>query len=411
MNIFIRISKFVLAAIIVIVLGGFGGWYFYIHKSIKNTEAADDARGTGDAPSFGGSIGNTLGNLGFSFGKDAPRDEKNKAAPRLWQVSRSPAAGQGFASSGSKLYFAERATGNVLTADPTTSIVERLTNTLFPKTYEAFFAPDGSVILRSVSADGAITTYAATLGTTTPSVNATSTPETLKGVDFADGITAIVAYPPRQLGYLMLEKEGGVAVMTSDWGGGKQKTIAHVPLSNWRMSRTLDGKLVLTQKATDDVPGYAYVLAENGTLQPLIGNAPGLTTLARGGGVLIYGTSGGGAVALYARSSQTATSVKLPIQTTAEKCVWAPGPALIAYCAAAQSLSPVGYLLGLYRGAIHTADAWYEVDVSAGTATPIFSPEATLSLDVEDPVIDASGTYIAFRNAADKSLWMFRVDQ
>jgi hypothetical protein len=121
--------------------------------------------------------------------------------------------------------------------------------------------------------------------------------------------------------------------------------------------------------------------------------------------------------------------VSLPIKTISEKCVWAPsnapqsgapgghsvaqnviaGKELVAYCAV--PVSPVSgtYLRDWYRGAVHSEDSWWKVDVSAGTVERIFSPDANLSLDVENPSIDGNGSYIAFMNAADKSLWMLRI--
>ena len=62
-----------------------------------------------------------------------------------------------------------------------------------------------------------------------------------------------------------------------------------------------------------------------------------------------------------------------------------------------------------YRGALHTSDAWWKIDVSAGTAQTLYTPDSGTSFDAEHPVIDESGGYIAFTNAADKSLWMLRI--
>ncbi|TSC61006.1 MAG: hypothetical protein Athens041674_904, partial [Parcubacteria group bacterium Athens0416_74] len=140
--------RYIVAAIIVVLLGGLGGWYMFINKQIDSTEARDAARGYGASQTFGDGIGSTINNLvgdviGGILGND--KDTNAASAPKLWQITRTPVAGHGFASSSPRLYFAERASGNILLADPTTTNVQRLTNTLIPKVLEAYFANDGSV--------------------------------------------------------------------------------------------------------------------------------------------------------------------------------------------------------------------------------------------------------------------------
>jgi hypothetical protein len=66
-----------------------------------------------------------------------------------------------------------------------------------------------------------------------------------------------------------------------------------------------------------------------------------------------------------------------------------------------------------YRGEIHTSDEWWKIDATTGSTTMIYSPKVSnnVSIDVDRPVIDATGNYIAFINAADKSLWMLKIPQ
>jgi len=75
-----------------------------------------------------------------------------------------------------------------------------------------------------------------------------------------------------------------------------------------------------------------------------------------------------------------------------------------------QRPTPADFLDLWHRGEVHTADAWWRVDMSAGSTELLYSP-GDIMLDVESPVIDDEGEYIAFMNAADKSLWLLRIKE
>ena len=402
-----HILRYVLAAIVVILLGGLAGWYMFVHKQVAATQAIDAARGFGTAASFGSSAGSNYANTSGSpaaMTSSVQTSSAGNPAPRLWRVTAAPVAGSGFAASSTRVYFAERSSGNILIADPSDSSVSRITNTLFPKIYEAFFAADGSVMLRSVTDTGTVTTFAGTVGTTTA-----GGPSELRGTYLPQNIVAMSVRSPKQVLFLVNAPGGGVAGATAAWNGSSQKPVFVSALSNWRVWWLADGRMLLAQKPSDDVTGYAFVL-KGGALQDLL-NAPGLSILPRSGSTaLLYSTSAGGETGLFTQTSASTSPIRLALRTVADKCVWAPGTALIAYCAVPQTApARAGYLQSWYRGALHTSDAWWKIDVSAGTAQILYTPGATVSIDVENPVVDTTGAYISFMNAADKSLWMLRI--
>ncbi|MBV9159750.1 MAG: hypothetical protein JO019_04105 [Candidatus Kaiserbacteria bacterium] len=404
MNNFSSAIKFFLAAAIVIILGALLGWYTFIHRQIAATDAESNARGT-TIPTFGGQTGSINANI--SGTADTGEAPPGKAAPRLWHVTKNPVAGDGFASATSTIYFAELSSGNVLIGDPSTSAVVRLSNTLMPKSYEARFAPDGSVILRSVGESGAVQTYAARLATSTESVDSTSTPMMLKGLYLPQDILEITTVPALKLLYLISDNVGGASLIQSDWSGATQKKLFSSPLLEWQLQVSPENTIVLTQKAADNLPGSAYALSGS-TLRPLVENVPGLILRIGKGGAMLYSSSNG-APDLYAQASASAAPVHLPIRTSADKCVFA-ASGLTAYCAV-PTANPGGYLSARFQGTVHTSDSWYRIDMSAGTAEKFFTPDPSIALDVENPQIDANGLYLAFQNGADRSLWMLRIMQ
>ena len=453
-----HVLEFTAAAIIVMMLGGLAGWYFFIKGETAQIQTADTARGFGtDAPFSSGSnsgvvtqgttgqpsggtgdgtsspglfsrIANTLtfgwwGNSSFDagtgitdflpFGNSGPTDDDGDGKPddvttppppRLWRVSAAPAAGIGFIDGTANLRFVERANGNVWSADPATGAVGRITNTLMPKTYDALFSRDGSVILRSISDSGLISTFAAVASST----SATTTYMKLEGVYLPSNIGTIAVSPStRKLLYLTTNAQGTTAT-EANWRDGERKVLFTSALSQWNI-QWLTEKIFAVQKAADGASGYAFEV-KSSALIPKLRNLPGLTYLPRAGSTaILFGTSENGNVRLYSEAAEDATPVELPIHTTAEKCVWAPGAGLIAYCAVPQEINTRLYLLDSYRGAGHTSDAWWKVDVSAGTAEQFETPQTDGGIDVFRPLMSEVGTHIAYLNARDMTIWVLRI--
>jgi len=423
--------RFTALAVAVMALGALAGWYLFVSRQVDANDARNQARGFGNTVSFGGSIGSALGNLfggddgqsGISTligsvidgirGTDGESAESNQA-PRVWKITQTPVAGFGFTSSSSKLYFAERSSGNILTADPAETKIERLTNTLFAKTYEALFASDGSVILRSISDNGQIVSYAAVMATNT-SPAAGDTLKKLEGVYLPQNIISIDARPSSKELFFILKEGDGSAGITSNWLGGSQGRVFSSALSDWNAFVLADGARFVAQKPSDDVLGYAFkVLPSQNTSSvgglEKIAAQPGLSVLPRTRSTaVLYSSVSGGIISLYARTATDGTEIRLPVRTIAEKCVWSPDTRLIAYCAVPQTTPARGFLRNLFDGSTHTSDAWYRVDVAANSAEQIFVPDSTISFDVEAPAIDVSGAHIGFMDREDKSLWLLRI--
>ncbi len=408
-----KVIQFVLAAILVMIIGGFGGYYFFIKNKTEQTVTESAGRGS-DTSSFGGSVGSTFENMTSQGSSGTSTAELGKQAPRLWHVTKTPVAGFGFAAGGQGVFIAERATGNILRADPGVSTINRMTNTLFPKVRDALFSRSGDVILRATNDSGMITSFAGTFATTTV-VTSTSTPNVLEGTYLPSNIVAI-DIPNNQASskgvfFMTQLPEGGSVGVTSSWKGAGVKKVFSSPLSQWHAQALPDGRVVIVQMASDDVAGYSFIVSPAGAMKPLVSGEPGLTLAHHEtADAYLYGTSRGSELSLYVKSGSK-PAVKLPINTTADKCIWAPGAGLIAYCAVPSAPTPAQFLLQWYQGAVHTNDVWWKIQGGEGTAERFFVADTRTSYDVEDPMIDESGTYLGWRDAADKSLWLLRISE
>ncbi len=408
-----KIIQFTLAALIVMIVGGFGGWYFFIKSKTAQTIADAGGRGS-DSTSFTGQVGSTYRNITADQPGSSTVAEIGKQAPRLWHVTKTPVAGFGFGPGGTSVYIAERATGNILRADPQTSSILRLTNTLIPKVRDALFSRSGDVILRSTNDAGTITSFAATIATTTV-ITSTSTANVLEGTYLPPDIVAIdvANNQPTSHGLFFMTHlpEGGSLGVSANWKGGSVKKIFSSPLFQWRAQLLADGRVVITQSASDDIAGYSFMVAANGVTRTLMSDVRGLTVLHHEtSAAYLYGSSDAGKLSLYVKVGSS-KAVKLSIETTADKCTWAPGTGLIAYCAVPTTETGASYLTNWYQGVTHTKDVWWKIQASEGTAERFFVPDTRAEFDVEDPAIDETGSYIGWRNAADKSLWMLRISE
>jgi len=396
-------------AAIVIILGALTFWYFFIQAKQEKVMGEDAARGAGLAPpSLGSIVGSTYENIISSLSTLVSGDggPESGELPRLSQVGKTPTAGLGFVgnASSTRLRFVERSTGYIFDVDPTTGTLERLTNTLIPYVYEAIVAKKG-VILRGADDTNTITTVVGTISASS-STSANANPLVQRALP--DGIRAIATSPT---GDEVVYINGGEGVFTGSrvtWDGAKPQHLFSSNLSGWQIRLALKDRTVIVQKPSDNVAGSAYVVGGGGTLLPLIRDVQGLTVLPSASSkALLYGESSG-SLSLFVRADDTSTSERLPIRTIADKCTWDHGTKPVAYCAVPQGIPPADFLDSRNRGETHTADAWWKVDAGAASAELLFSP-GSAELDVENPVVDDEGNYIAFINARDKTLWLLRI--
>ena len=307
-----------------------------------------------------------------------------------------------------RLRYVERSSGHVFDADPETGSIVRLTNTLMPKIYEAIIT-ENHIIVRSLDAGDAITTFVGSIATSTQEDGATSTMRALAGVQLAKNIMYVSADPRSTALFYTVKDTDGVLGIRSEWNGTKQKQIFRSALMNWRSTLLQDGRTILAQAPLDSTLTHAYELKGDGSLVRLLDPAPGLTILPRSGGALLWGSSSGGSLGLFVKVNPSASSVQLPIRTIADKCVWAKADSPIAYCGVPQGIVARNFIDEWYRGAAHSSDAIWRVDAGAGSAELVYAPPTGTSIDVENLTLDSKGDYLSFTNAADKSLWLFRL--
>ena len=330
--------------IVVLLLGGLAGWFFYLHSQTQQTATASAGRDLGSAaPSFGESTGSTQANQAVATQSTnvnaSGTGYASNASSTLWEIDRAPVAGMGFIDTQTDeyIYYVERANGYVFSAHPSAHTITRLTDTLTPKIYSVQFANDGSFIEQSLDSGGNVTTFLGGLSASTSAgqsaVNAGSTDtqggqfQSVDGAFLPTNIRAIALNPTtRSLFYLLEDAHGGVDGISMQWDGTKRKQVFTSLISSWNPTVLDDGTIVLLESPADGMSGYAYTVKGTGILTPIVRNVPGLTILPKSSSpLLLYGASAGNGLSLY--EIATSAPAVLPIGTIADKCVWLPGRA------------------------------------------------------------------------------------
>ncbi len=465
---FTTIATVILIAILVMCIGGLAGWYVVLRMKGQTINFSDAMRGFGIGTPSAGENGSNAGNIGIGggggggftvggtgsggiggtnaagesgtgsdggfgnsdSGSGTSTNSTGKSGtsslptivyrtPRLWHVTKTPVAGFAFATSAPSAFFAERSTGYMFRADPVSGEILRRTNTLLPKTYEAFVARNGAALYRNVNeTTGAVQTFSGIMGS-----SSSSNLGSFVGVNLRNNILALDANADAKTIFFVIAGDDGKFLgITEPWiygKSGKEKTIFTSTIASWRPYVLSDGRFLIAVKPQDGVPGYAYEIKNDGSLKPLVRAAPGLTFLPlSGNNTYIFGTSLSGVLSLYAQTSTT--TLQLPIRTVADKCVWAPYKAassrsrasdLIVYCAVPETIASSNFLQDWYMGALHTSDSWWKINITTGESSQIKVDGGGSQIDVVDPQIDPTGTLLGFKNGVDGSLWILRISR
>lgn len=422
--------------ILVSMLGGLAGWYVYVRTHTDAIRSADAARGfssgTGSFGNIGGGVlggtpgllsgGNSTGTgamvsallkgSGAQVGFGIPvgdttvatsSPESSPTTPRYWKAVQTPVAGFGFVSddAGTYLWYVERATGHLFSLDLWGGEIERLSNTLLPKTHAAQVA-QGHVLIRRID-DGSVTTFVGS-----PERTATST--ALQGTELAEPIRRITLDPAQgNLFYIRTTASGSEGV-SADPDGTDTRVIFSSPLRGWEPIALANRRFV-QQLPADGVLGAAYEVSTKGVFTRLVEPGPGLMILPRASSTnLLWSTVTSSRPSLFGRTTPTGDIARFSLPTIAAKCAWAaPTRADTAYCAVPREAASVLPLDSWLQGAFHTSDAWWLVDVSSGASQALYAAED--GPDVRAPHADPSGRWIAFLDGRDESLWVLRIVQ
>lgn len=352
--------------------------------------------------------------------------------PLFLQLAKDPVAGATTVTRDGKTYvrYVLRENGFIYEVDPETGISKQLTNTTIPKIHEASFGNNGNtVVLRYLMRDqltrlDIIKTYLAHLELPLGGASTTDEVGALRGDYLPNNISSLSISPDgKNLFYLLPVIDGISGTTISLSATPSPKEVFRNSFSEWIPQLLSDGMILLTTKASAQVPGYTYLYdPKNKTLERTIREKIGLTTQGNRDGTLIAyseNLTGNAIFSLYDKKGFSEEAggfleheILIPLTTLPEKCAWGTVRHVL-YCGSFSRAGYAGIPDAWYQGVIRFKDTFWAINTDTTEITLLANPQDTLKkdFDVTMPFIDNKETFLFFTDKNDSSLWSMRIEE
>ncbi len=312
-------------------------------------------------------------------------------------IGTKPVAGHAFLLTPSAiiLRYAEMGTGHIYEMNLTDATESQVSITTIQETAYAQFSPDGSKVLLG-SFEGTDERY--TIGTIDTEskelINRASLPANIQNVAFRDDRS--VYYTSEDGSYTI----GSYYDLTTN----TSVEVFEVPLREITVDWGAQAHTLIT-RPTPQLPGAMYSI-RNGVLSPIGMEGEGLTgfvhedlavaTMLEEGMYASYAFTGG------ERLQQSATLIP-------EKCTFDQIGIAEIWCGIPNEIINGEYLDGWYKGTRTSVDSLWFIDLKTQSARRVVPIKDVVNRDVDviDMHADITGTYLAFINKIDRSLWLY----
>jgi hypothetical protein len=331
------------------------------------------------------------------------------APTRLAQISKGPVvAGETIvpipspdnaSSTDLAVRYIERRSGNVFHYNLRTGSITRTSNRTVPGIMSAKWLPDGSTaFVRYLSGVdfATVNTYALRADGS----DGYFLPQNISDLDVSSSSVLTLASGVN----------GSAAALVKTVGGGSTNLFTS-PLSALRVAFAGKGSYLAFTKPSATLAGAAFVVDASGRFSRVVGPYDGLVALASPSGTwLLVSYTQNDALQTHLVNVATREDIALPIDTLADKCVWAPDDSSV-YCGVPISPSTAyAYPDDWYQGAVSFSDRVWKIDVAGRFAQLVldFSKETGAPLDAHALAVDATNSVLTFVNKNDRSLWVYR---
>lgn len=396
----------IIAAIVIVLVGVGAGIYFYFFASTPGVSVGPTPGGLPAAGEGGpfGTEGETAGAPASSTSAPVP------VSARLVKISAGPVAlgeavinTKGVNASSTpetEVRFIDRRSGNVFSYKVSTGALTRISNKTVPGIESASWLPDASVaFVRYLS------------GTDLSTVNTYALPANGANGFFLQQNLSGIAVASTSVFTLSSGVNGSVASL-SRTDGSRPSTLFTTALSALRVAFAGRNQYLAFTKPSATLPGSAFLVDSAGRFSRIAGPKNGLVALPSPLGTWVLVSSVADEELLMELvHAGTGESLRLPVATIADKCVWAADDSAV-YCGIPQSpLLGQNYPDDWYQGAVSFDDRIWKIQVSGRYAQMVldFPAETKLSLDAESLAIDPAGTVLVFVNKNDGSFWSYQL--
>ncbi len=302
--------------------------------------------------------------------------------------------------------YVDRGTGNIYQTFADKIDERKLTTTIIPQVYEAFFG-DGanSVVMRYLKSDastiesfvGALPKEVLGQDTSSSEVTGSFLPENITDMSMLSNSSSMF--------YLFNSGDNTVGVTASSYGD-KKNQIFSSSFNEWLSQWPNNRMITLTTKPSYGVPGFMYYIDPSvKKMNKILGDINGLTTLTSPSGKLILYNNNNLSLRIY--NTDTNDSVSIGIKTMPEKCVWNKTSTSL-YCAVPNYINGENYPDTWYQGETSFSDQIWKVNIENGSATMLADPTSFSGGEEIDGIklsLDEGENYLFFVNKKDSYLW------
>ncbi len=208
----------------------------------------------------------------------------------------------------------------------------------------------------------------------------------------------------KQIFYLETN-ERGMTAWISDWKLSNKKKIWETSHRDWIASWPSAETLVLATSASQNAPGFAYLLdLKTGRLEKLLGPINGLTvSVSPDLKNILYSESQSSAPGWRLVWKQGEEIKNLPFLSWPEKCVWS-GDSTQLYCGVPKLPTAGHYPDDWYLGVTAFEDEWWKVDLETGEARRLAETNGQ-KFDSWQPVLIAADQ-LHFLDKNNQTWWL-----
>jgi len=413
-----RNSILIILISIIIIIGGLIYFYF----SIGNTPVQNPQNITPVQGNIFGSPSNITNVISSTTGEQNGSVIPTKNLAKLIQIYNNPTSGSSFSVNKNKLNilrFVSRGNGNVYEYIPEseTGTPIRITNTTIPKIQETVWSSStDSIIFRYLNSDSDnIVSFLGKITTGSGTSSILGNTGEVTGVFLTPNIQELVVNPKGDKVFGLLEKSDGLGSygMTYSLVDSGKAQVFDSPISLWQISWPKDNIITFTTKPSFNDLGYLFFFnTQTKTFDKIIGDIPGMTTLANPDATLVaYTESQNGSFNLFVRDIKSKSDKDFKIQTTADKCVWGKKNTNILYCAVPKNIPFGSYPDDWYQGLVFFSDDIWRVDFNTGLIEQIYQvgSNENATVDAVNLKISNDDQFLSFSNKTDLSLWLLKI--
>ena len=153
--------------------------------------------------------------------------------------------------------------------------------------------------------------------------------------------------------------------------------------------------------------GFSYTIKDN-ILTPITPALYGLSTLISSDNILLTYYNQGAYTSSALRTDDNNTR-PLPLLTLKEKCTFDAFSSYFVWCGAPIESPSSTFVEDWYKGIIISDDSIWLVNTNSQTAQLYTNPQQIVgrSLDIQNMTINTQGTFLAFTNKKDSTLWLY----